>query len=666
MPLHRRPAAPAARPVFARLSLELLEDRVNPVLVTNGIAPNLNGSATYDITFGGNSLFGSVLPQQQTVTGLSGTQFQNVNFLETSFNFIQVDPNAGAEIIGGGFGNIPGFIVQPTTPITNAAGVVTGVSSVGAFFGQNDLIFVTVTTQFQGGSVLFTTISVTSNSPFGFLRLGNYLDASVLNPTVFNDQTNLFYEQRSGPNLRLMTVDPTEGVGLAQTVLTNGGGVSNARFEGYAADGNASFLTFLEPLLTTIANGTQPFSRAGTIDTGSLTRGPKPAAFPAINFGNQVFGPANIETALSFLINPGATSASVTFGLQLIQPKDLGALDLIVVGADSGSAPRVIAYDPIFYPQKVFDGLAFDPAFLGGVRVASGDVNGDGSPDIIVGAGPGAQPHIVVIDTLTNNVLFSFLAFDPQFVSGLNVGAGDINGDGVDEVLVSPGFGAGPHVKVFQLGPGLRAPFQLASFFAFDPRFQGGITIAGGDLDGQGPDEIIVGAGVGGHGHVVVIDAATLTPRLSILAFPDFPLGNAGIFVAGGTFTSELNRGRIVIGVGVGAPERVRILEASSGLPIRDIIPFSQQPVSLNASDALYNTGVRVAVNDLPFGGRTGIIAGSGPARAGRITFYDFVTNTLMPDLDPFLNTPPPTTVLVQPVNPFAATFPINAGIYVG
>jgi len=68
-----------------------------------------------------------------------------------------------------------------------------------------------------------------------------------------------------------------------------------------------------------------------------------------------------------------------------------------VVGIGSSGAPLVEVYDGgADSPQTSF--LAYDPGFTGGVRVAAGDLNGDGLPDIITGAGPGGAPIVEVFD----------------------------------------------------------------------------------------------------------------------------------------------------------------------------------------------------------------------------------------------------------------------------
>ena len=93
--------------------------------------------------------------------------------------------------------------------------------------------------------------------------------------------------------------------------------------------------------------------------------------------------------------------------------------------------------------------------FKGGVRVATGDVNGDGRADLIVGAGPtsapgaGTGPRVKVFDGTTGTALYDFFAYEAAFAGGVYVGAGDLNADGKADIVTGAGAGGGPHVKVF-------------------------------------------------------------------------------------------------------------------------------------------------------------------------------------------------------------------------
>jgi hypothetical protein len=72
--------------------------------------------------------------------------------------------------------------------------------------------------------------------------------------------------------------------------------------------------------------------------------------------------------------------------------------------------------------------------------------------------------------------LVSFFAYDPAFLGGVTVAAADLTGDDVAEIISGAGPGGGQHVRAFNVASG--TPTEVASFFAYDPAFPGGVTVA--------------------------------------------------------------------------------------------------------------------------------------------------------------------------------------------
>ena len=96
--------------------------------------------------------------------------------------------------------------------------------------------------------------------------------------------------------------------------------------------------------------------------------------------------------------------------------------------------------------------------------------------------------------------LASFYAYDPSFTGGVFVAGGDVNGDGIAEIITGTTRAGGP-VRVFTIGgPGRVA--ELTSFFAYFPAFEGPVRVAAADVNGDGLADIITGAGPGGGPHV--------------------------------------------------------------------------------------------------------------------------------------------------------------------
>lgn len=137
--------------------------------------------------------------------------------------------------------------------------------------------------------------------------------------------------------------------------------------------------------------------------------------------------------------------------------------------------------------------------FTGGTFITMGNVDADEDLELITGAGPGGGSNVRVFDQ-DGTLLSGFFAYDSGFKGGVDVTTGDTNGDGVDEIITAAGPGGGPQVRIFN-----KSGKVLGSFFAYDQSFRGGVNVSAGDVTGDNKAEIIVGPGAGGGPQVRVL-----------------------------------------------------------------------------------------------------------------------------------------------------------------
>jgi hypothetical protein len=245
----------------------------------------------------------------------------------------------------------------------------------------------------------------------------------------------------------------------------------------------------------------------------------------------------------------------------------------IVVGAGPGGGPQINVYDTQLLHQTrspeaslLVAFHAFPASFSGGVRVAVGRLNDDHYSDVVVGAGPGGCAQVNVYDgeALRRGevrAIVQFFAFPTSFRGGVTIALGDVNGDGTPDLILGAGAGGMPQVNIYDgksLGAG--RVVVLSMFFALPLDFRGGVTVAAGDLVGNGNVEVVVGAGAGALPQVSVFNAN----GAFLNAFYAYPLEfRGGVEVATGTYPVAGKPVRaIVTGAGPGGGPQVNIFDA--------------------------------------------------------------------------------------------------------
>ena len=238
------------------------------------------------------------------------------------------------------------------------------------------------------------------------------------------------------------------------------------------------------------------------------------------------------------------------------------------------------------------------------------------TPIYATGAGAGGGPAVNVYSGIDNSVLASFFAFEEDFKGGVQTAVADVNNDGISDVIVGAGAGGGPRVQVFNGATNFTT--TLFDFFAFSTEFSGGVDVAGGDFNADGFADIVVGAGPGGGPQVSIFDGQTGNVLTQFFAYDQSFRGGVTVAVGdvdGSSFNS------VVTGAGAGGGSHVKSFRNSRFFMIGDtpILPGNQS-ISMNqtgefmAYEAAYTGGVQVAVglnSGTPFGGFYRILTGT-------------------------------------------------------
>ena len=256
--------------------------------------------------------------------------------------------------------------------------------------------------------------------------------------------------------------------------------------------------------------------------------------------------------------------------------------------------------------DKVFH--AFHESFKGGARVAVGDINGDGFNEIVTGAGPGGGPQIRLW-TGKGYPLGSFMAYASSFSKGVNVATGDLDGDGAEEIIVGAGNGGGPQVRIFDDQGNLKF---TSGFFAYATNFRGGVQVAAGDIDGDGNAEIVTGPGPSGGPHVRVFNKDGDYIGIDIIPFRSEDRG--GVSVA----TANVDGGaeeEIIVGIHKFGRAWVKVYKADVNDTI--VSEFVAWP------ESLFKGGVNVTGADVDQDGYDEIVVGVNSAGGPQVKMFE-------------------------------------------
>jgi hypothetical protein len=366
----------------------------------------------------------------------------------------------------------------------------------------------------------------------------------------------------------------------------------------------------------TFSAGVSAAPSLATPTTGSVTF--RIDGAPVATIGLNGSGRASYGTAS---LPPGNHSVSATYSPS--SPNFLGSATSInqvvrqhyfVVAGAAGAPGIVEVFDPSSgRPVNLLQ--PFGGGFPGGISVAVGDINGDDVDDLVVADDRGNGSGIVLVyDGRTFAQINAFHANHAgASVTGVSVAVGDMNGDGKAEIIT----GADGIVTIYDGA----SQAELTQFAPF-PGSTGRVNVAAGDVNGDGRADVIAASDLGSVTNpVFVYNGVNLAPMAEFIPLPGL-LGAAS--VAAGDVNGDGHADLIVVG-GVGTFS----IGVYSGAALANGNPVLFERFLPHGA---VHGGFTVGVTDRNADGRADIIVGT----ASMASFVVIVDGSTLQYLDAF------------------------------